>query len=70
MSDPKYKHIDRPAMRLIEELGEAIQAVCKGERFGWNNFHPDRPEDTNFCELQGEISDVNEAFEALKEKLK
>ena len=62
MSDPKYKNIGSASIKLIEECGELIQAVCKGERFGWDNYHPDRPNKTNAQELWEEMEDVKAAF--------
>ncbi len=41
MSHPDFKHIGSPAVRLIEECGELIKAICKAERFGYDGFHPD-----------------------------
>ena len=46
---------------LIEEAGEVIQAATKVLRFGYNNYHPDRPSVTNKQELASEIKD----FEAV-----
>lgn len=65
MSDPKYKNIGSASIKLIEECGELIQAVCKGERFGWDNYHPDRPNSTNVQELCDEMRDVKTAFDIL-----
>ena len=64
MSDPKYKHIGAPSICLVEECGELIQAIAKGERFGWYNHHPDRSF-TNLYELQAEWKDVKEAYDKL-----
>jgi len=69
MSNPKYRNIGSPAMRIIEECGEVIQAAMKGERFGWDNYHPDRPEINNLQQLSLEINDVFEAFEDLKKDI-
>ena len=69
MSDPKYKSIGSPIVRVIEECGEIIQAACKGDRFGWDNCHPDRTGHTNLQDLEKEIADVVEAFEDLKKTL-
>ena len=66
MSDPKYKHIGSPDDRIIEECGEILQAVIKGRRFGWNNYHPDKPNLSNFEQLRLEISDLLEAFDDLE----
>ena len=57
MSDPKYAHIGRPAIKLIEECSELIKAVCKGDRFGWEKHHPDR-DMSNLEELINEWEDV------------
>ena len=65
MSHPDYKNIGSPSIRLIEECGELIKAVCKAERFGWNNWHPDNPQQTNFDDVIVEYSDVKEAMESL-----
>lgn len=62
MSDLDYRHIGSPAVRLIEECGELIQALCKAERFGWDNHHPDRPHQTNLQDVEDEMGDVIEAF--------
>jgi len=53
-------------MRIIEECGEVLQAVSKGERFGWGNVHPDRPGITNREALEMEIYDLNVAFDDFK----
>lgn len=34
MSNPAYKMIGTPEDKLLEELGELIQAICKAKRFG------------------------------------
>ena len=70
MSDLKYRNIGLPAMHLIEECGEVLQAICKGERFGWDNYHPDRlPRQTNLQDLENEILDIVEAFGDFKKSL-
>lgn len=50
MTHPKYKNVGTPLARLIEELGELLQAISKGERFGWMSTHPER-NTTNLEEL-------------------
>lgn len=62
MSDPAYKHIGSPVIRLVEECGELLKAIGKGERFGWNNHHPERTDD-NLQELRAEWRDLNEAYD-------
>ena len=61
MSNPKYNHIGSPKDRLVEELGELLQAISKGERFGWDNHHPKRKM-TNLEELEFEWIDVKKAY--------
>lgn len=68
MSHPKYKHIGDPAIRLIEECSELIKAVCKGERFGWWNYHPERSAN-NFDDLMAEMEDVKETYQDLLTKI-
>ncbi len=62
MSDPEFKHIGHPAIKLFEEIGELIQAICKGERFGWDNHQPGRRGINNLQELRSEWSDLQEAY--------
>lgn len=52
--------------KVIEECSEVIQAVCKVKRFGWFNYHPDRPESNNLDELRQEMDDAIEAFAKLE----
>lgn len=61
MSDPKYENIGTPVIRLVEECGELLQAIGKGERFGWDNYHPDRAVN-NLWELQAEWQDLEKAY--------
>ena len=69
MSDPKYKNIGSPVTKLIEECSELIQSLCKADRFGWFNHHPDRPDATNISEVRAEMDDVVEACGELEKKL-
>ena len=52
-------------MRVVEECSELIQALCKAKRFGWFNFHPDRPSSTNIEDVIREINDVRETINTL-----
>lgn len=70
MSHPKFKHIGSPVVRLIEELAELQQALCKAERFGWFNHHPHRPGRTNMDDVALEMDDVVEAMERLQEEMR
>lgn len=49
--------------RLLEEMGELIQAICKARRFGYWNHHPDRPNSINITEIRREMDDVREMLE-------
>jgi len=69
MSDPKYKHVGSPVTKLIEECSELIQSLCKADRFGWFNYHPDRPHSNNLKEVRREMDDVVEACAELERKL-
>ena len=62
MNDPIYKNIGSPEIRAIEECGEVIQAITKGMRFGWFNFHPDRPGSSNLIELWMEFEDLKKSI--------
>lgn len=66
MSHPDYAKIGPPVMWIIEECGEILQAVGKGERFGWRNHHPDIPNTDNLLALENEICDLLEAVSDLK----
>ena len=67
MSDPKYKHIGEPSIKLIEECSGVIKEACKGKRFGWANFHPEDPHKrTNVARVLMEIVDLEEAISEFK----
>lgn len=70
MSNIRYRHIGTPAEKMVEEIGEILQAIGKGSRFGWRNHHPDRPFQTNLDELCSEVDDFLEAFAEFKARLK
>ncbi len=55
-----YKNGD-PEDKLVEECGETLQALAKAKRFGYFNFHPDRPDSTNIEELRKELDDLIES---------
>ena len=70
MSHPDYRNIGSPAMRIIEECGEIIQAAIKGERFGWDNYNPKgMPDQTNLVNLNEELQDLILAIEDLKNEI-
>jgi len=61
MSDPKYRETDLSRDHLIEKIGKVLQTIGEGERFGWNNHHPNRTID-NLRELRGKWVDLKEAY--------
>lgn len=63
--DKNYVNIGHPAIKLMEECSEVIKAVSKGMRFGWDNYHPDRPKSNNFTESKEEYIDLKIAFDNL-----
>lgn len=69
MSHPKYAHIGAAKDKLIEEIGEVLQAIGKFERFGPYSFHPDRPEKNNLRELIDELNDLDTAISNYEQEL-
>ncbi len=70
MSHPDYKNVGSPEAKVIEEVGELLQAMMKADRFGWFNHHPERPGRTNMDDVKYEMNDVVEAIEALEVKMR
>lgn len=66
MFEPTVTELGSRQGKVIEECSELIQALCKADRFGWFNHHPDRPSKTNLDEVRAEMSDVVEAIERLE----
>jgi len=56
--DKKFKDVGEIEDRLLEECGEVIQAISKARRFGYFNFHPDRPESNNLDDILAELKDL------------
>lgn len=65
----KYKNYGDPPTRAIEECSELIQALCKGKRFGWFNYHPNTPEISNIDQAINESRDVIGAVHGLSRHL-
>lgn len=61
-----YRDVGTPPTCLIEECSEIIEACskvihisCKGERFGWRNYHPEDPDQTTNVDLvKKELKDL------------
>ena len=68
MSDPKYKNIGEPETKVQEECSEVIKAICKAQRFGWFNYHPDDIGYNNICRIEDEMDDLIETWGKLKQK--
>ena len=70
MSHTQYSHIGEPEDRLVEEVGELLQAISKARRFGWFQYHPDTPYQNNMDDVRSEMEDVVEAMEKLEVKMR
>ena len=70
MSDIRYEKIGSPITKMIEECAESIHILCKAERFGLDNFHPDDENRTkNRVLIVREIFDVKRAMRNLEDFL-
>ena len=67
-SKEEYRKIGPVSLRAIEECNELIHILCKIERFGRDNFHPDKPETTNRDELLVEVKDVEYICKELRKE--
>jgi len=70
MSHPDYNHIGEPEDRLVEEVGELLQALGKAKRFGWFAYHPEHPDKCNMTDVKEEMDDVVEVMEKLEVKMR
>lgn len=57
MSHPDYAHVGDIEDRVLEELGELIQAISKARRFGYSSKHPETGI-SNYEQVTFEMSDV------------
>ena len=71
MVDTLYRHQGSPPIKMIEECSELIKNLCKADRFGWFNYHPEDPNHTqNITLVENEMDDVVIALKELKNYLK
>ncbi len=64
MSDDRYNDIGEPMDKLIEEIGEVLQAWGKMQRFGMFNVDPEAEEDTDRNNLRDFIMELNDLKDA------
>ena len=63
MSHPDYAHLGEPEDKVIEEVGELLQAIGKAHVHGYESYHPDTPDITNIMQIVNEINDVEKHLE-------
>jgi len=59
--NPNFIKYGTPIIRLIEECSEVIQALCKADRFGLDDWHPET-KITNRNAIDAEIKDLQIAI--------
>ena len=68
--NPKYMLIGNPKDKMIEEMGEVLQALGKAERFGYFNSDPEhKTARTNIEQLKYELGDLEIAIRGLRSYL-
>jgi len=70
MAHEKYAHIGTTETKVIEECSELIQAICKADRFGYLNYHPDRKGESNLKDIRSEIEDVRRRLNEYEQYLR
>ncbi len=64
-----YAKIGSPSIRVVEECGQVLKALGKGEHFGWDSHHPGRPGITNLQQFEAGVSDFMGAVQDLKNSI-
>ena len=67
--DERFKNYGKVSIRVIEECSELTRAICKAERFGYNNHHPDHPDLFNWMDIQSEIADVRRVIDEFEKSM-
>jgi|WetSurMetagenome_2_1015567.scaffolds.fasta_scaffold366754_1 hypothetical protein len=71
MGDPRFENIGDVTTRVMEECAEVIVELCKVQRFGWLNYHPEDPVKTpNVERVHREIADLEHVLKKIKETIK
>ena len=65
----EYKKCGSVETRVIEECSEVIHILCKIDRFGYDNYHPENPRSSNKELLIGEILDLKTVLQELEHEL-
>jgi len=64
--NPQFIKYGTPSIKLIEECSEVIHALCKADRFGLDDHHPEK-NITNRDSINSEINDLQIAIKNFQE---
>jgi len=64
--NPQFIKYGTPLIKLIEECSEVIHALCKADRFGLDDYHPDT-KIINRNSINSEINDLQIAIKNFQE---